>query len=310
MVRRLPPLNALRAFEAAGRHLSFTNAARELGVTPAAVIHHVNNLEETLGLALFRRSNRGLALTDVGRNCLDGFGAGFDKLAETIERATTGAPDRFLSINTMPCFAALWLMPRLSTFEQAYPNLNLRVAAVQQTRGANLEADVTIRYRPGPYPGCHVERLAEEEVFPVCSPALADQAPPLRTPGDLRHRPLIHDEWLRIYETFPDWRAWLDAADARDVDASRGLRVNVTALAMAEARAGHGVALGRSLLVQDDLANGSLVRPFDAVYPVSFTYYVIWPKKAATQKRVNNFVEWLFAAVKSGPRRPSPAAMQ
>jgi LysR family glycine cleavage system transcriptional activator len=190
MARSLPPLNALRAFEAAGRHLSLTKAAAELHVTPAAISHQVKSLEEWLGVPLFRRLNRAILLTDAGQGCLKGLRDGFDRLSEAVESVRVHAATGPLTVSVAPSFASKWLVPRLDVFRRAHPQIDVRIDA--STRLADFsrdDIDLAIRYGRGHYPGLGIDRLLTEEVFPVCSPKLRRGHPALRQPADLRITP-------------------------------------------------------------------------------------------------------------------------
>ncbi|MCH7943436.1 MAG: transcriptional regulator GcvA [Proteobacteria bacterium] len=302
MSRRLPPLNALRAFEAAARHLSVSKAARELNVTPAAVSHQVKALEEFLGIALFRRLNRALMLTDAGQTILPGLRDGFDHLAQAVGKLADQRDGNTLTVSTSPSFAAKWLVPRLDRFRAAHPHIELRIDAtdrlVDLTRG---EADVAIRYGTGNYPGMRAERLFTDESFPVCSPGLCKGPPPLLTPADLDRHALLHVDWNVQSQTAPSWRMWLLAAGADHRDAGRGSRFNQESMALQAAIEGHGVALASRVLAADDLAAGRLVRPFDLVLPTDFTYYLVTPETATDQPKIKAYFDWMIAETKPPP---------
>ena len=304
MSRRLPPLNALRAFEAAGRRLSISKAAEELNVTPAAVSHQVKALEEFLGHALFRRLNRALMLTDAGQILLPGLRDGFDHLALAAEKLSARRDDDTLTISTSPSFAAKWLVPRFDRFRVAHPHIELRIDAtdrvVDLSRG---EADIAIRYGAGDYPGLRSELLICDEVFPVCSPRLCRGPPPLTKPEDLAGHTLLHVKWDVLRETAPSWHMWLLAGGVSGVDATRGPRFNLDSMALQAAIEGHGVALVSGALLADDLAAKRLVRPFDLSLPVPFGYYVVVTERALTQPNVAAFFDWIIAETKSPPER-------
>ena len=304
MSRRLPPLNALRAFEAAARRLSISKAAEELNVTPAAVSHQVKALEEFLGHALFRRLNRALMLTDAGQILLPGLRDGFDHLALAVEKLSARRDDDSLTISTSPSFAAKWLVPRFDRFRVAHPHIELRIDAtdrvVDLTRG---EADIAIRYGAGDYPGLRSELLIWDEVFPVCSPRLCMGPPPLTKPEDLAGHTLLHVKWDVLRETAPSWHMWLLAGGVGGVDATRGPRFNLDSMALQAAIEGHGVALVSGALLADDLAAKRLVRPFDLSLPMPFGYYVVVTERALTQPNVAAFFDWIIAETKSPPER-------
>lgn len=299
MTRRLPPLNALRAFEAAGRHLSLTKAAEELHVTPAAIGHQIKALEDYLGVPLFRRLNRGLLLTDAGQACLPGLREGFDRLAAAVERARTQHQRRPLTVSVAPSFAAKWLVPRLERFREAHPGIDVRIDA--STRLVDFQGediDLGIRYGPGNYSGLHVERLLTEEVFPVCSPHLLKGTHPLRIPADLRWHTLLHVDTDIQDSPWPDWTTWLLSAGVSDIDATRGPRFSLSSMAVQTAIEGHGVVLGSSVLVADDLAAGRLIRPFEHSTPVNFAYYLVCLETRAEQPRIAAFRDWLLTEVR------------
>lgn len=301
MARSLPPLNGLRAFEAAARHLSFTRAAEELHVTQAAVSHQIKGLEERLGMRLFRRLNRSLLLTDEGQRLFLAARDAFERLAEAIEglRARdTGGP---LTVSVLPSFAAKWLVPRLSRFQERYPDIDLRITALERLVDlVRDDVDVAIRFGSGKWPGVRAEMILEDRVTPVCSPALAER---LREPADLAHVTLLH-ETMEPMRNFPDWAAWLRAAGVTGVDVSRGLRFSHTHILLQAAIDGRGVALGQSPLAADDLAAGRLVAPFDLSLPVGYAYYLVYLPEAAERPKIKAFREWVTAEM--AERRSAP----
>lgn len=304
MVERLPPLNALRAFEAAARHLSFSQAAEELHVTPTAISHQIKGLEEHLGVPLFHRLNRGLALTEAGQAALPKLQEGFACLAEAVRTMQGPGRENPLTVWVAPSFAAKWLVPRLQRFAVLHPDVDLRVSASDSqidsaaAPGSVLDGlhregvDVAIRFGHGEYPGCRVDKLFAVAVLPLCSPRLLEGKHPLREPADLRHHALIHDD--TAYPDRPDWEAWLEAAGVEGVDASRGLHFNHVSLAMEAAADGHGVVLSLMPLAAEDLAAGRLVVPFEFSLPVPYAYYVVCPEETAEQPEIAAFREWLL----------------
>lgn len=292
---RLPPLNALRAFESAARHLSFAEAAAELHVTPAAISHQIKALEADLGVKLFRRLNRAVRLTDAGQACLPGLRDGFERIAEAVARARQGDSVGVLTITASPGLAAKWLLPRLERFRARHPNIDLRIdASMRLVDFAREDVHVGLRYGAGKYPGLHTEQLLRSEIFPVCAPSLLKGEHPLREPADLRHHTLIHDETIPLDPQGPDWAMWLRAAGVTDIDASRGLRFNQIALALDAAIDGRGVTLTRDVFAAADLAAGRLVRPFGKAMPVGFAIYVVIPPALVTAPKVKAFRDWLF----------------
>ncbi|MEM1383531.1 MAG: transcriptional regulator GcvA [Pseudomonadota bacterium] len=294
MARPLPPLNALRAFEAAGRHLSFTKAAAELNVTPAAVSHQVKALEELLGTPLFRRLTRALRLTEAGQAALPALGQGFDKLATAVEQMRAHAGGGMLTVSVSPSFGALWLVPRLERFRCKHPEIEIRLDGTdRRVDVARGEADMALRYGPGGYEGVRVDKLFDQINTPVCSPELLNGEKPLGRPDDLRHHTLLHVDWK---DAEASWRMWLLAAGLPNVDATVGPRFTMETMAVQAALAGHGVALVGDRLVSDHLATGRLIRPFDPSLStrLSFAYYLLSANDGAELPKVAAFRDWLL----------------
>lgn len=301
MARSLPPLNALRAFEAAGRQLSFSKAAAELHVTPAAISHQIKALEAHLGVALFRREPRRLLLTDAGQRLLPGVRQAFTGLADALAEVQDGVDGEYLTISVVPSLASKWLLPRLDRFRHAHPRFEVRLDASSHVVDFARETDVdlALRHGTGDYPGLEVERLTGATLFPVCSPKLLAGAPPLRTPADLRRHTLLHVPWGTCDATEPDWSEWLKSAGVDVVDAERGPRFNHSSYAIQAAIEGHGVALASEVLVADDLAAGRLVQPFAEGVSGSgcFAYFLVYPPHKAKLARVRAFRAWLLAEI-------------
>ncbi len=294
MSRRLPPLNALRAFEAAARHGSFVRAADELAVTPAAVSQQVRLLEADLGIDLFRRLPRGLVVTEAAKRALPELGKGFAHLARAVEDVRGGSLAGSLVISAIPSFATLWLVPRLGSFLAAYPDVEVTVRAeMRNVDFAREDVDVGIRYGKGIYPGLDTRLLLTEEVFPVCAPSLLSGPKPLRRIDDLRHHHLLHDRQLSGDEPSLHWSHWLRDAGVAGFDADRGPGFTDSTMLMEATRGGMGVALGRSGLAADDLAAGRLVRPLTQSRPADYAYYVVVPQGHVANPRVRVFREWL-----------------
>lgn len=295
MERRLPPLNALRAFEAAARHLSLTRAAEELHVTPAAVSHQVKGLESYLGVKLFRRVNRSLLLTDAGQACLPGLHEGFDRLAEAMEAARAEDENGPFTVTVPPSFGAKWLVTRLDRFRQKHPGYDVRLDASMRLVDLLREGvDIAVRYGAGRYEGMRVDRLMDEVAIPVCSPRLLEGENPLREPADLCRHTLLHHTSSYQDDSYPDWRMWLQAAGVNTCDLSRGPTFSMASMAVEAAINGQGVALVGHVLVADDIAAGRLVRPFELSFPVLFAYYIVSPLVTAERPRVVAFREWLL----------------
>ncbi len=294
MARPRPHLNALRAFESAGRHLSFTKAAAELNVTPAAISHQVKALEELLEVPLFRRLTRALRLTDAGQAALPTLSQGFDKLAQGVEQMRAHCESGVLTISVSPSFGAMWLVPRLEHFRSRHPDIEIRIDGTDRLVDlARGDADVALRYGPGGYKGVQVDWLFSQVNTPVCSPALLCGERPLGQPDDLRHHTLLHVDWK---DADASWRMWLLAAGLHDIDPTRGPWFTMENMAVQAALDGHGVALIGDILVADDFAAGRLVRPFDPSLstPLSFSYYLLSAKDSAEQPKVTAFRDWLL----------------
>lgn len=291
---RLPPLSALRAFEATARHLSFTRAADELFVTPAAISHQIHALEQDLGVRLFRRLNRSIELTASGRVLLPGLSQAFAEIHASLRRLRAHNDTGTLTVTASPSFAAKWLVLRLNRFQQRCPEIDVRISATDEvvdlTQG---DFDIAIRYGTGRYPGLAVELLFTNEVFPACSPHLLAAGPPLRTPEDLRHHPLIHDQAVERDPLVPTWAMWLKAAGVKDIPASGGLSFNNMHLALDAAIAGHGVVLAYSTIAAADIAAGRLVRLFSLALPDQFAYYIVTAPGALERPKVRAFRDWL-----------------
>lgn len=298
MVRRLPSLNALKAFEAAARHESFTKAAEELCVTQGAVSHQVKALEAELGLRLFDRERQRLAITRAGSAYLEVVRDAFDRLASGTERLLQRQASGTLTVSTSPNFAAKWLVHRLGRFVEAHPDIDLRVSAsLQHIDFAREDVDLAVRHGDGHWPGLHVTRLCVEELFPVCSPKLLRGRRALRGPGDLRHHTLLH------LDDRDDWRKWLEAAGVEGADLTHGPVFNQASIAIDAAADGQGVALARTALACHDLLQGRLVRPFGQALPVGYAYWIVTPKATAELPKIVRFRAWLLAEAAADARR-------
>src|SRR5689334_22487684 len=272
---RLPPLNALKAFEAAARHESFTRAAEELCVTQGAVSHQVKALEAELALKLFNRERQRLIITEAGRDYLAVVRDALDRIASGTERLLQRQNSGVLTVSTSPNFAAKWLVHRLGRFADAHPGIDLRVSAsLHHVDFAREDVDVAIRHGEGQFPGLDVARLCAEELFPVCSPKLLTGMSALRQPSDLANHPLIH------VNDHQDWTRWLAAAGIA-AQPLHGPVLNQTSMAIDAAADGQGIALARSALAMGDLLSGRLVRPFAFALPLAYAYWIVCPKATA-----------------------------
>lgn len=295
MRRSLPPLRALRAFEAAARHLSFAQAAAELGVTPGAISHQIKSLEDWLGAPLFERLTRALRLTEAGEAALPLLTDGFDRLAEGTARMRERLDQNLLTVSVSPGFGSLWLVPRLDRFRRLHPEIEVRIDGTDRIVDiAGGEADVAIRYGPGGYKDVDSHRLFGMRATPVCSPELLKQAPALKSPADLRHQTLLHIEWK---EAEGSWRTWLMAAGVSDVDPFKGPRFTKEEMAVRAALDGEGIALIGDRMAADHLSSGRLVRPFgaDLTTQLVFAYFLLSPPHRADDPKIRCFRDWLLA---------------
>ena len=294
-------LNALRAFEAAARHLSYVRAAEELNVSPAAIGQLVRGLEDAHDVVLFHRSRSGparLVLTEVAMAALADLQAGFDLLSLAVARFKGADEQLSITVTVPPAFADKWLLARLEGFQALYPHYELRL----DTNGklADFTADridLGIRFGAGHWPGLVTTYLMADEFFPVCSPVLLTGEHPLLSAADLKHHSLLHDVSMRGAAAFPTWEIWLQQSGFEYGDAKRGLQVNDSAAVIQTAISGNGVALGRSSLVAADLAAGRLVRPFGEALSCDFAYYIVQRKGAEDSLAVEAFKQWLLAEV-------------
>ncbi|MCW5729210.1 MAG: transcriptional regulator GcvA [Alphaproteobacteria bacterium] len=288
MSRWLPSLNAVRAFEAAARRRSFTGAATELNVTQGAVSHQVKLLEDQLGRKLFRRGGRELALTLAGMLALEAASGALDRLAQAFAELRLGGGGKRLTVSVSPNFAAKWLVHRIGRFSAAHPDIDLRIApSLHHVDFAGEDVDIAVRHGDGNWPDLHVTCLMREELFPVCSPALATGKPPLRRPADLARHTLIHTQ------DRTGWKTWLDAAGIRGVNLERGPVYLEAALAIDGAIGRQGVALARTALAAHDLRHGRLLRPFGPALKAPYSYWIVCPKAAANRPLVRTFRDWL-----------------
>jgi LysR family transcriptional regulator, glycine cleavage system transcriptional activator len=302
------PLNALRAFEAAARHLSFKNAATELHVTAGAVSHQVKLLEDYLGVVLFRRLTRALELTAEGQAMLGPLREGLMAIARAIEAVRVSEDATALTVIAPPAFTARWLVPRLASFTRANPSLELHLAsrsAMIDTRDHDVPLTtederedtptVMVRFGTGDYPGMHVDEMFSAVYTPVCSPLLARGKPGLARPADLRHHTLLHDETRTEEGARPSWAAFLEATGVEGVDATRGPHFSNASLAIDAAIEGMGVVLAMKPLVSADVAAHRLVIPFDLAAPTRYSYYLVLPEHLVANRAVAAFREWLLA---------------
>jgi LysR family glycine cleavage system transcriptional activator len=285
----LPPLNALRAFEAAARLLSSTRAAQELHVTQTAVSHQMRKLESHLGFPLFVRLPRRLILTMEGQAYARDLGRVFERIEDATAALAARPRREVLAVTSLPSFAARWLVPRLGRFARAHPQTDLRIIATErQVDFARESIDVGIRFGYGRYAGLRVEKLLDDEHFPVCSPALWKNR---RRSLDLRRHQLLHDD------SPEGWRRWLRAFAVAGVDAERGHIFTDASMMLQAAADGHGIALARRVLAERELARGRLVRPFAASLPSDQAYYLVTSPHTAELPKVRAFRTWLLEEI-------------
>ena len=290
MPRRLPPLNALRAFEAAARYESFTRAAEELCVTQGAVSHQVKALEAELGIKLFNRERQRLIITEAGRDYLAVVRDAFDRIDMGTQRLLQRQNTGVLTISTSPNFAAKWLVHRLGRFAQAHPEIDLRISAsLHHVDFAREDIDLAIRHSEGPPSELHMTRLCAEELFPVCSPKLLKKGQARLGAADLGGLTLLH------VNDRQDWGRWIETAGIRNVDLSHGPVLNQASMAIDAAVDGQGIALARTALAASDLISGRLIRPFEVTLPVSYGYWIVCPKATAQLPKIVAFSRWLLA---------------
>ncbi|WP_133012406.1 transcriptional regulator GcvA [Marinomonas flavescens] len=299
-------LNALRAFEASARHQSFSAAAEELNVTPAAVGQLVRTLEEWLDTPLFHRMKSGkvrLILTEAAEKGLPDIQAGFDRLAFGLERLKESTVSGILTVAVSPAFAAKWLLPRLNRFQESCPDTDVRLdTSLKPVDFAVQGIDVGVRYGRGDWPGLTSEKLMEEEVYPVCSPAFLQQHNGFNHPNDLLHETFIHDLSLDTFTGFPTWREWLHRAGVTQKPTAHSIQINNSAAVLQSTMDGRGIALARSVMVRDDLAAGRLIRLFPNIqFNSPLTYYVVYRPELTELSKMKAFKHWLFSEIeKSG----------
>ena len=283
MSKRLPPLNALRVFDAAARHLSFTRAAEELFVTQAAVSHQIKSLEDFLGLKLFRRRNRSLLLTEEGQSY-------FLDIKEIFSQLTEATRKLQATVSLLPSFAIHWLVPRLSSFNSAYPGIDVRIQAVdrQEDKLAD-DVDVAIFYGRGNWPGLRVEKLYAEYLLPVCSPLLLTGEKPLKTPEDLAKHTLLHDASRR------DWQTYTRQLGLNHINVQQGPIFSHSAMVLQAAIHGQGVALANNVMAQSEIEAGRLVCPFNDVLVSKNAFYLVCHDSQAELGKIAAFRQWILA---------------
>jgi LysR family glycine cleavage system transcriptional activator len=294
MRRPLPPLNALRAFEATARNLSFSKAAEELHVTPAALSHQIRGLEDMLGLKLFHRRARAIELTDAGRLIYPGIRTGFESIREAVERLDRNFKDNVLVVSSSPGLTAKWLVPRLYKFLALHPEIETRItASIAFANFTSDDVDIGIRLNSGAHPDLYVEKLSDEWLLPLCSPRLLDGEHPLREPRDIKNFPLIQVDLPGIV---PTWADWMRMAGVDGIDTTRGLRLNVADHALDAASEGMGVVLAYKIVASRDIALGRLVVPFGPEIQLpGRAYHFVCAKGQEKRAPLKAFRDWIFA---------------
>ncbi|WP_323839752.1 transcriptional regulator GcvA [Photorhabdus africana] len=295
MSKRLPPLNALRVFDAAARHLSFTKAAEELFVTQAAVSHQMKSLEDFLGLKLFRRRNRSLLLTEEGQSYYLDIKEIFTAINEATRKLQARSAKGALTVSLSPSFAIQWLVPRLSSFNVAYPGIDVRIQAVDREEDKLADdVDVAIFYGRGNWPGLRTDRLYAEYLLPVCSPSLLTGENPLKTPADLARHTLLHDSSRR------DWQAYVRQLDMQQqINVQQGPIFSHSAMVIQAAVHGQGIALANNVMARTEIDAGRLVCPFNDVLVSKNAFYLVCHDNQAELGKIAAFRQWVLAQAAS-----------
>ena len=300
--RRLPPLNSIRSFEAVARHLSFTKAAEELNVTPGAVSQQVKVLEDYLDLALFKRKNRIILLTDEAQICLPLLSEGLDKLSKAIDLIREQSNDRPLTITAPPALTAYWLLPRLSVFQQQFPHINVRIDASNAHADlVNADIDVGIRFGTGEYPGLENDYLMSQSIIAVCNPAILQGENKLQTPEDLKNFTLLHAQadFFVTDNTHIEWDMWFASVGVKSIEGNQGLYFSQHSLLVAAAIRGQGIALVGDVIVRDEIASGQLVQLFKGTdILLNYSFYLVYSSTRAKLSRVQIFRKWLLDEIK------------
>jgi LysR family glycine cleavage system transcriptional activator len=310
MARHVPGTRALRALDAAARHLNFTRAADELGLTPAAVSHQIKEIEDQLGILLFARTSRTVQLTPAGSLVHEAAAEALGTLRRAVAKArklTRGTAE--LKVSVYPTFASKWLVPRIDMFRKLRTDIELRFDISVEVRDFEQDdIDLGIRFGAGKYPGLVANRLFDNLIIPVCSPKLLKSGPPLNEPLDLLNHTLVHIEWSRQGVTWPNWRMWMTAAGVEDFDDSRCMLFDDTSHCVQAAVEGSVVALADFAMVANDLSEGRLIRPFELGIrlPADFAYYLVYPAETANDARIAAFREWILKEAAKTQDESSP----
>lgn len=304
MSLQIPGTRALAIFAAAARHLNFTRAAEEIGLTPAAVSYQIKEIEDQLGIVLFSRTSRAIRLTPAGKLMFEATMDALDTLRRAAGRARRlSRGEGLLRVTADPVFAGKWLMPRVDAFRRAQPGLDLRFDISSDVRDFDGDdVDIGIRFGAGKYPGLRAHRLFDNVIVPVCSPALLAAGPPLRTAADLTNHRLGHIDWSRAGIVWPNWSMWMAAAGVEDFDDSGCVVFAESSQVIQAAIAGSIVALADFAMIAKDLSEGRLVRPFELGIrvPPEFAYFLVYPETSADDPRIAGFRDWILAEAQAG----------
>ena len=304
MNRQMPGTRALTTFEAAARHLNFTRAADEVGLTPAAVSYQIKEIEDQLGIVLFHRTSRTIRLTPAGRLLFEAATDALETLRQALGKARKlSRGEQMLRVTADPVFGGKWLLPRVENFRKANPDIELRFDVSSRLRDFEVDdVDVGVRFGLGKYPGLTTVRLFDNMIVPVCSPTLLRTARPLQKPADLAHHTLAHIHWSQPGLVWPNWSMWMAAAGVDDFDDSRCVVFYESSQVIQAALAGSAVGLVDFAMVAQDLSEGRLVRPFELgiKVPPEFGYFLVYPEASAADPRIVAFHEWIVAQVEEG----------
>ncbi len=294
MANRLPPLNALRAFDASARQLSFTRAAEELFVTQAAISHQIKALEEYLGLKLFMRKNRSLLLTEEGQSYYLDIKDIFNSLNDATEKLLARGTKGSITVSLQPSFAIQWLVPRLQAFNIRHPDIDVRIKAVDQRDNSLTEdVDVAIYHGRGQWLNLHADKLHTEYLIPVCSPLLLNGKKPLNTVNDLTQHSLLHDASRR------DWKRWFKQVGVKGVNVNHGPIFSHSAMVLQAAIHGQGIALANSVLAKPDIDSGRLICPFNDVLVSKNSFYTVCRENQMEIGKIASFRQWMLDTVES-----------
>lgn len=292
MPKRLPPLNALKAFESAARHLSFTKAADELFVTQAAVSHQIKSLESFLSTKLFHRKNRSLLLTEEGQGYFQDLRDIFVQMQEATERLLAMGAKGTITVATPPSFASQWLVPKIYQFSAQHTDIDVRIKAIDLDDGfLDDSIDVAVYYGYGRWPGLHSTKLLAQYLTPMCSPLLLQRGKPLNNLDDLRHHTLLHDGERSA------WKNWLDTFKVKNVNVNQGPIFSHTMLILQAASIGQGIALSDTVLAKPDIDSGRLVCPFEERIESKESYYLVCNESQADKSKIKVFTDWMLSQV-------------